>query len=128
MTVHLDTSVLIDILTRDRPLLGAYERAVAARHPLGMSTIVLYEWLRGPRTELDIQLQREICPDDRIVSFGSTEAALAADLYRRVTSARGREADLAIAACAIEHSAAIWTANPRDFADIPGVRLYSAAP
>jgi len=127
VTVHLDASVLIDILTRQRPLLGAYERTVAARHRVGMSTIALYEWLRGPRTDLEIRLQREICPDDRIASFGSSEAAVAADLYRRVKSARGREADIAIAACALEHGAAIWTTNPRDFANIPGVRLYSAA-
>jgi predicted nucleic acid-binding protein len=38
--------------------------------------------------------------------------------------ASGREANLAIAACAIEHRAAIWTLNPADFADIPGVNLY----
>jgi len=127
VTIHLDTSVLIDILTRERPLLGAYERSVTAGHRIGMSTIALYEWLRGPRTDLDIRLQRDICPADRIVTFGSIEAALAADLFREVKSRRGREADIAIAACAIEHEAAAWTTNRRHFQDIPGLRLYTVA-
>ena len=30
---------------------------------------------------------------------------------------------LAIAACAIEHDAVLWTANTKDFDDIPGLRL-----
>jgi predicted nucleic acid-binding protein len=36
---------------------------------------------------------------------------------------RGRDLDLAIAACAIEHDAVLWTASTRDFDDIPGLRL-----
>jgi predicted nucleic acid-binding protein len=35
----------------------------------------------------------------------------------------GRELDLAIAASAIRQDAAFWTLNPRDFADIPRLRL-----
>jgi len=33
--------------------------------------------------------------------------------------------DLAIAACALTHEAALWTLNPEDFRDIPGLRLAS---
>jgi predicted nucleic acid-binding protein len=33
---------------------------------------------------------------------------------------------IAIAACAIEHDAALWALNPADFGDIPGLKLYSA--
>jgi len=36
---------------------------------------------------------------------------------------RERKLDLAIAATAILHDAALWTLNPRDFADIPRLRL-----
>ena len=34
-----------------------------------------------------------------------------------------QEMDLAIAACAIVREAALWTLNPGDFKDIPGLRL-----
>jgi predicted nucleic acid-binding protein len=37
---------------------------------------------------------------------------------------RQRQADLAIAACAIRHGASLWTLNPADFADVPGLSLY----
>ena len=32
-------------------------------------------------------------------------------------------ADIAIAACAIVHDAAIWTLNEDDFSDLPGLEL-----
>ena len=88
----------------------------------------MYEWLRGPRIDLDIELQRELCPEDHIVTFGGVEAALAARLYRSISTARQREVDIAIAACAIEHGAALWTRNPRDFRSIPGLTLYKDRP
>ncbi len=58
--------------------------------------------------------------------FGAQEAALASEMYRGVRRPRGRETDLAIAATAILHDAALWTLNPRDFADIPRLRLAGA--
>jgi predicted nucleic acid-binding protein len=124
VTIHLDTSVLIDVITRMRPLLPTYEATTAAGHRIGTSTLVMYEWLRGPRTELELRLQRELCPPDLVVTFGTVEAAVAADLYREAKRARNREMDIGIAACAIEHGAALWTVNPRDFRDIPGLQLY----
>ena len=51
---------------------------------------------------------------------------MAARLYRTVRSPRGREIDLAIAACALMHRAALWTLNPRDFSDVPHLRLLEA--
>jgi len=56
--------------------------------------------------------------------FGHREAARAASLYRRVKGARQRQADLAIAACAIERGASLWTLNRPDFNDIPGLMLF----
>ena len=35
----------------------------------------------------------------------------------------GREMDIAIAACAIVNAASLWTLNPGDFPDIPGLTL-----
>ena len=50
---------------------------------------------------------------------------MAARLYARVRRARGREIDLAIAACAIVHEASLWTLNRSDFADISGLTLHA---
>ena len=57
------------------------------------------------------------------VSFGSAEALLAADVYQKIKRPRGREIDIAIAACAIVHEAHLWTVNPADFKDIPNLKL-----
>jgi predicted nucleic acid-binding protein len=122
--IHLDTSVLVDAFTGPRRSLAAVRAATAAREAISFSSIVLYEWLRGPRTDDERRLVETFFEGDVIAVFGAREARLAAALYRRVTAARQRPADLAIASCAIEHGARLWTLNHRDFADIPGLMLY----
>ena len=87
---------------------------------------MLYEWLRGPRRPEELRAQEALFPGGEAAIFGRPEAALAAELYRLVGRPRGRELDLAIAATAIVHEAALWTLNTQDFADIPRLRLRSA--
>jgi predicted nucleic acid-binding protein len=48
---------------------------------------------------------------------------VAAELYKKVKRDRDREIDITIAACAIAHSAELWTVNPDDFKDIPDLKL-----
>lgn len=123
MIVHLDTSVLIDAIGGSAA--PALRKALADRHRLYVSAIVLYEWLRGPRTEAELEAQGALFPPAEAIAFGAPEAHRAASLYLAVERPRGRDIDLAIAACAIEHGAALWTVNRRDFSDIPGLRLFS---
>jgi len=85
--------------------------------------LVLFEWRRGPRIPEEIEDQESLFPTDQIIPFGPAEALLAADLYRKLKRARGREHDIAIAACAIAHDARLWTLNPTDFKDIPKLTL-----
>jgi len=121
--IHLDTSVLIDALTgpkRSAPLLRAW---IDRRERILLSALVLYEWLRGPRYPEEIEAQEALFPAAAAVAFGPQEAALAADLYRALRRPRGRELDLAVAACAITHGAALWTLNRKDFRDVPDLRL-----
>ena len=98
-------------------------RLVDEGHRLTLSTIVLYEWWRGPRARAELAAQQALFPSEAAVPFGADEAALAARLYRELSNTRGREVDLAIAACALANSAAFWTLDPVDFRDIPGLRL-----
>lgn len=93
---------------------------------LFLPTLVLYEWLRGPRNAIELKVQQELFPDESALPFGPAEAELSAKIYRAVRRPRSRELDIGIAACAILHDAPLWTLNPGDFEDIPGVRLFSA--
>jgi predicted nucleic acid-binding protein len=120
---HLDTSALIGALTGERRALPALRRLTADGSRIGVSALVLYEWSRGARTAEELADQERLLPARSAVIFGNHEARLAADLYRRLTRARQREIDIAIAACAIAQGAALWTLNPRDFDDIPGLEL-----
>jgi predicted nucleic acid-binding protein len=122
--IHLDTSILIDALTGPRSSLPAMRRAVAEGERLVVSSLVLYEWLRGPRQPDELRAQEHVCPSEGAVVMDHTVATLAARLYRSISRPRGREIDLLIAAAAITHEAALWTLNPADFADMPGLRLY----
>jgi predicted nucleic acid-binding protein len=125
--IHLDTSVLVDALTGPRRAALALRNVLDQGERIAIASLVLYEWLRGPRQELELTHQEALLPTVQAVPFGPREAAVAADLYRVVPRARQREFDLAVAACAIANGAGLWTLNPRDFVDIPGLRLFAAS-
>lgn len=125
--IQLDTSVLIDALTGPRRSAFRLRRVIERGERVVLSALVLSEWLRGPRRREELAAQEALFPRESAVPFAAVEAALAADLYRRLRRPPGRAIDLAIAACAIAHDAALWTLNPRDFADIPGLELTRPA-
>jgi predicted nucleic acid-binding protein len=121
--VHVDTSALVDALTGTRRSLDRLIDLTDEGHRLTFSTLVLYEWLRGPRTRAELAAQESLFPSEQVVEFGAPEAAAAARLYKQVPHPRGRELDLAVAASALVNGAAIWTLNTADFRDIPGLSL-----
>jgi predicted nucleic acid-binding protein len=123
MTVHLDTSVLIASLATPAAT-RALDEPVTRGDRLMISSIVLYEWLRGAHSSEQLHAVASLFSLPSIVAFGPDEARTAARVYRAVARARARHADIAIAACAIEHGAALWTLNRADFDDIPGLLLY----
>ena len=123
MNVHLDTSALVGAFAGSRPEIARLSDLLAEGHRLSLSTIALYEWLRGPRTAAELDVQTGVVRPESICTFGSEEAALAARLYQSVRRPRGRDLDLAIAACALAHNAVLWTLNRKDFDDIPGLEL-----
>ena len=88
-----------------------------------LPSLVLYEWLRGPRLKEELAAQEALFPSDSAIPFGFAEAALSAKLYKSARRPRGREIDLAIAAYAISRQAELWTINISDFADLQGLRL-----
>ena len=121
--IHLDTSVLIDALSGEKPLAPRLRRLLDDGQRILLSALVLFEWRRGPRIPEQIDAQEALFPSADAVPLGSAEALVAADVYKKVKRPRGREIDIAIAACAIAHDAELWTVNPEDFKDIPNLKL-----
>jgi predicted nucleic acid-binding protein len=122
--IHLDTSVLIDALTGPRRSAHALRGVLDRGERIGIASLVLYEWLRGPRYDVELEHQEALLPATDAVPFGHREAALVAELYRSVPRARRREFDLSVAACALTRGAALWTLNAGDFRGIPGLELF----
>lgn len=121
--ILLDTSVLVEGLGAGGTMRQQLRDTISRRERLAIPTLVLYEWLRGPRVEEELAAQEALFPASDSVPFGPDEARLAADLYRKVSRPRGREIDLAIAACALSWRCTLWTLNVGDFSDIPGLEL-----
>ena len=125
--ILLDTSALIDSLAGPRRSAPALRRAIESGERILVPTLVLYEWLRGPRLDEELAAQEALFPTAAAVPFGPLEAARAASIYVAVTRPRGREIDLAIAACALSWDAELWTLNVDDFGDVPGLRVFDPA-
>lgn len=77
-----------------------------------------HAWLEGHRP-----ISEALFPAREALPFGPDEARVAAELFRELPRPRGRETDLAIAACALVWKAKLWTLNVDDFADVPGLGL-----
>jgi predicted nucleic acid-binding protein len=120
---HLDTSVLIEALSGQKPLAPRLRQLLDRGERIFLSTLVLYEWRRGPRIPEQLEAQEALFPSGDAIPFAPAEALVAADLYKKVKRPRGREIDIAIAACAVTHEAQLWTVNPADFKDIPRLTL-----
>lgn len=124
--IALDTSVLIEALGAGGRLRTELREAIAAGERVALPTLVLYEWLRGPRLPAELAAQEALFPTEEAIPFGPAQARLAADLYRSLPRGRARSIDLAIAACALSWNAALWTVNVGDFEDVPDLRLWRA--
>ena len=124
MTV-LDTSVLIDALSGPKRSAKALRAAIEQGERMLIPSLVLYEWLRGPRLPAEIAAQEALFPSEDAIEFGAREATLTAQLYRGLKRPRGREIDLAVAACAMVRDASLWTLNEADFRDISPLKLVS---
>jgi predicted nucleic acid-binding protein len=121
--IHLDTSVLIQAFSGQKIAAAQLRDLLDAGERISFSTPVLFEWHRGLRFSEQIDAQEALFPSPEAIPFGPQEALLAADIYKKIKRPRGREIDIAIAACAIVHKARLWTMNTADFKDIPGLSL-----
>lgn len=116
--------MLVDSLTGPKRTAPTLREVILHGERLLLSVLVLYEWLRGPRSREEIADQEELFPVESAIAYEVEDVVLSARLYQSLRRPRGREIDLAIAACAINREARLWTLNPADFDDIPGLKLY----
>ena len=72
--IHLDTSALVDALTGPKRSARRLRELMAGPESLSVSSIVLFEWLRGPRLKEEIEVQEAFFPKVNAVAFGSVEA------------------------------------------------------
>jgi predicted nucleic acid-binding protein len=121
---QLDTSALIGSLTGAKLSAPDLDALIESGERLAISSLVLYEWLRGPRTPRELAIQEELLPAESAIPFDAQDAQTAAQIYRSLPQPRSREIDVAIAAVAIRHEVPLWTLNPKDFEDIPRLRLF----
>lgn len=122
--ILLDTSVIVAAFSPPYMAEPALRQTITAGHKMVLTTLVLYEWRRGPRQDGEVEALELLFPTAQVLGFGALEAVRAAALCRQVKNPRRREFDIALAACAIEWECLLWTLNPADFRDIPGMRLY----
>ncbi len=121
--ILVDTSALVRSLTGPRDTLPKLEELVVAGERLRLSSHVLYEWRRGPRTPSQLAYQEELFPSEEALPFDAQAALRAADLFGALGRPRRRQIDLAIAAVALCAGAQLWTLNAEDFADVPDLVL-----
>lgn len=121
--IVLDTSILIEGLGAGGTMRRDLRAAIAEGQRITLPTLVLYEWLRGPRVPEELAAQEALFPIDQALDFGAEEASIAATLHRELPRPRGREIDLAIAASALVWRCPLWTLNVSDFEDVPELRL-----
>ncbi len=119
----MDTSALVLSLTADRSEAPKLRSFIERGERLGIPSIVLYEWRRGPRNASELAVQEDLFPSEECLPFDHRAAEVAADLYRRLGRPRARQFDLAIAATALTVGGRLWTLNPSDFEDIPELVL-----
>ncbi len=121
MLVHLDTNVLI------RGLPG--NSSLSEGDTTQISSIVYAEFLEGLNSSdpgIVVATQKQVSALDDLYRGGVPFDGTTARLYQLISgvtlrsgkSSRRRRIDLMIAATAIQHSAALATYNPQDFAGL----------
>ena len=135
MTVHVDTSALVDALTGSRRSLDALIGLAEEGHRLSISAIVLYEWLRGPRTRAELAVQEDLFPagTGRAVRRGTGRSCRAALRRSQVAEGPrnrpgGRRVRAARRRRAVDAPARGFSRSSRSRADLIAIARAGAAP
>ncbi len=112
--IHLDTNLLIDLVTIGSPHIAVVRRWLADGEELAVSAIAWSEFLNGPHTRQQKDAVEAVV-GGRILDFTAKEAEQASRLFHFTGRKRGSHADCMIAACAMTHDVRVATRNIGDF-------------
>lgn len=112
--IHLDTNLLIDLVTIGSPHVTRVRQWLDEGEQLAVSAIAWSEFLNGPHTKPQKDAIQAIV-EDRILDFTRKESEQASRLFHYTGRRRGSHTDCMIAACAMTHSAQVATSNVADF-------------
>ncbi len=112
--IHLDTNVLIDLVTVGSPHVAGVERWLRAGGELAASAVAWSEFCNGPHSR-DQKDHVFAVLAGGVLPFTLEQAEQASRLFHLTGRRRGSHADCMIAAAAISAGAPVATRNVRDF-------------
>ncbi len=112
--IHLDTNLLIDLVTIGSPHIAVIRQWLEAGENLAVSAIAWSEFLNGPHTKQQKDAVQAIV-EGRILDFSAKEAEQASRLFHYTGRRRGSHSDCMIAACGMTQDASVATRNIGDF-------------
>jgi len=112
--IHLDTNILIDIVTAHSPQVSLVREWLTDGQVLTASAVAWSEFLNGPHSHTQKDAVRKVLGGG-IRPFDEDQAEIASRLFHITGRRRGSHADCMIAAAAIVKREAVATRNIKDF-------------
>jgi predicted nucleic acid-binding protein len=112
--IHLDTNLLIDLVTVGSPHITIIKKWLLSGEELAVCSIAWSEFLNGPHTKQQKDAVHAVI-GGRVIDFTEKDAEQASRLFHYTGRKRGSHSDCMIAACAMNRSVRIATRNVADF-------------
>lgn len=114
MTLHLDTNLLIDLVTAGSPHIALIRQWLRDGEKLGASAIAWSEFCNGPHSKEQKDAVFNVL-EGRVADFTCRAAEDASRLFHRTGRRRGSHADCMIAAAAMAAGVPVASRNIKDF-------------
>lgn len=112
--LHLDTNLLIDLVTAGSPHIAVIRRWLRAGQQLGASAIAWSEFCNGPHSRQQKDAVAAVL-EQRISEFTWQQAEQASRLFHYTGRKRGSHSDCMIAGAAMALGVTVATRNITDF-------------
>src|SRR5580698_6170995 len=104
--IHLDTNLLIDLVTAGSPHIALIRRWLQEGEKLAASAIAWSEFLNGPHTKEQKDAVFAVL-EQRVIDFTRDQAETASRLFHYTGRRRGSHADCMIAAAAMSQGVSV---------------------